>query len=69
MKKQLLFILLETEGCRNERNALFVILNEVKNLRESMGYKAEILRLSPQNDITTQSPKRGNIPPLEIRGG
>jgi hypothetical protein len=40
--------------CHNEGNALFVILNEVKNLRESIGYKSEILRLSPQNDIATQ---------------
>jgi hypothetical protein len=32
-----------------------VILNEVKNLVESMGWKTEILRLMPQNDITTQS--------------
>jgi hypothetical protein len=31
-----------------------VILNEVKNLVESMGWKTEILRLMPQNDITTQ---------------
>jgi len=41
--------------CRNEGNAIFVILNEVKNLRESISYKTEILRLRPQNDITTQS--------------
>jgi hypothetical protein len=34
-----------------------VILNEVKNLVESMGWKTEILRLMPQNDITTQSPR------------
>jgi len=40
--------------CRNEGNAIFVILNEVKNLRESISYKTEILRLRPQNDITTQ---------------
>jgi hypothetical protein len=32
----------------------FVILNEVKNLKESIGYKTEILRLAPQNDIVTQ---------------
>ena len=32
-----------------------VILNEVKNLVESMGWKTEILRLMPQNDIATQS--------------
>jgi len=38
-----------------------VILNEVKNLVESMGWKTEILRLMPQNDITTQ--------PLEGGGG
>jgi hypothetical protein len=31
-----------------------VILNEVKNLIESMPYKTEILRLKPQNDIATQ---------------
>ena len=41
--------------CRNEGNGMFVILNEVKNLIESMSYKTEILRLTPQNDITTQS--------------
>jgi hypothetical protein len=36
-----------------------VILNEVKNLIESIiGQKTEILRLTPQNDITTQSPWR-----------
>ena len=34
-----------------------VILNEVKNLVESMGWKTEILRLMPQNDVTTQSPR------------
>ena len=51
-----------------------VILNEVKNLVESMGWKTEILRLMPQNDITTQSPPRGergrvrgNIPHSAIR--
>ena len=32
-----------------------VILNEVKKLVESMGWKTEILRLMPQNDIATQS--------------
>src|SRR4030066_2207236 len=31
-----------------------VILNEVKNLIESIPYKTEILRLKPQNDIATQ---------------
>ena len=32
-----------------------VILNEVKNLVESMGWKPQILRLTTQNDIATQS--------------
>jgi hypothetical protein len=41
--------------CRNEANCLFVILNEVKNLKESISWKPEILRLTPQNDIATQS--------------
>jgi hypothetical protein len=31
-------------------------VNSVKNLRESTESIIEILRLSPQNDITTQSP-------------
>ncbi|HJX60848.1 MAG TPA: hypothetical protein VJ462_06125 [Thermodesulfobacteriota bacterium] len=30
-------------------------VNSVKNLIESIGWKTEILRLMPQNDITTQS--------------
>jgi len=34
---------------------MLVILNEVKNLIEPIGWKPEILRLMPQNDITTQS--------------
>jgi len=38
---------------------MLVILNEVKNLVESIGWKTEILRLTPQNDITTQSPMGG----------
>ena len=41
--------------CRNVGNAMFVILNEVKNLMISTESIIEILRLSPQNDITTQS--------------
>jgi hypothetical protein len=40
-------------------NAMSVILNEVKNLVEPMGWKTEILRLMPQNDITTQSLRGG----------
>ena len=34
---------------------MLVILNEVKNLIESISWKTEILRLTPQNDIATQS--------------
>ena len=30
-------------------------ISSVKNLRESISYKTKILRLTPQNDITTQS--------------
>src|SRR4030095_11261805 len=43
--------------CRNDENAAFVILNEVKNLMDSIRYTTQILRLPPQNDITTQSLK------------
>jgi hypothetical protein len=35
---------------------MIVILNEVKNLMNSKESTMEILRLSPQNDIATQSP-------------
>ena len=38
-------------------NAIFVILNEVKNLIKSKTYPLEILRLTPQSDITTRSAK------------
>jgi len=34
-----------------------VILNEVKNLVVTIGCSIEILRLTPQNDIVTQSPE------------
>ena len=34
-----------------------VILNEVKNLVVTIGCSIEILRLTPQNDIATQSLK------------
>jgi hypothetical protein len=34
-----------------------VILNEVKNLVVTIGCSIEILRLTPQNDIVTQSPR------------
>jgi hypothetical protein len=37
------------------QGATHVILNEVKNLIEPTTYKTEILRLTPQNDIATQS--------------
>ena len=39
--------------CHNGGNAMFVILNEVKNLMISTESIIEILRLTPQNDITT----------------
>jgi hypothetical protein len=45
--------------CRNDENAAFVILNEVKNLMDSIRYTTQILRLPPQNDITTQSHGEG----------
>lgn len=35
-------------------NAILVILNEVKNLKIPTACESEILRLKPQNDITTQ---------------
>ncbi len=38
---------------------MLVILNKVKNLIESIGWKTEILRLTPQNDIATQSLSKG----------
>ena len=43
--------------CRNDENATCVILNKVKNLMHSIRYTTQILRLTPQNDITTQSLK------------
>jgi len=46
--------------CRNAGFGNFVILNEVKNLIISTESIIEILRLAPQNDITTQPP-RGRI--------
>jgi hypothetical protein len=38
---------------------MVVILSEAKNLIISTESTIEILRLQPQNDITTQSPERG----------
>ena len=46
--------------CRNDENAAFVILNEVKNLMHSIRYTTQILRLTPQDDIATQSPRGRN---------
>ena len=43
--------------CHNYKNALNVILNEVKNLIFTIGYKIKILRLAPQNDIVTPPAK------------
>jgi len=43
----------------NSENVVFVILNEVKNLIILATCNIEILRLKPQNDITTQSLNRG----------
>ena len=45
--------------CRKDENATCVILNKVKNLMHSIRYTTQILRLTPQNDITTQSPSQG----------
>ena len=47
--------------CRNHENAVFVILNEVKNLMHSIRYTTQILRLTPQNDIATQSLKGEDV--------
>jgi hypothetical protein len=50
------FILPRVAGlCRKDENSTFVILNKVKNLMHSIRYTTQILRLTPQNDITTQS--------------
>jgi hypothetical protein len=43
--------------CHNGEFEMIVILNEVKNLIISTESIIEILRLMPQNDITTQSLK------------
>src|SRR5947209_6000990 len=47
--------------CRNHENAVFVILNEVKNLMHSIRYTTQILRLPPQDDIETQSLKGEDV--------
>ena len=41
--------------CRNPGKNTAVILSEAKNLIITMSYKIEILRLTSQNDIMTQS--------------
>ncbi len=49
-----------------DENAASVILNEVKNLMHSMHDRTQILRLTPQNDITTQSREGNPEPPLNL---
>jgi len=44
--------------CRDVKKTAIVILSGAKNLKNSMRYKLEILRLTLQNDITTQPPAR-----------
>ena len=44
--------------CRNVKKTGIVILSGAKNLKTSIRYKLEILRLTPQNDITIQPPAR-----------
>jgi hypothetical protein len=41
--------------CRNQKNAAYVILNKVKNLDRSIGYKRRDPSAWPQDDIATQS--------------
>jgi hypothetical protein len=62
------FVLPRQRLCRNDENAAFVILNEVKNLMHSIRYTTQILRRPPQNDIATQ-PLKGKegiraLPPV-----
>jgi hypothetical protein len=48
--------------CRNTRNLIDVmLLSKAKHLAISGCYKGEILRLRPQNDITTQPLKGENV--------
>ena len=42
-----------------------VMLSKAKHLAFSSGYEVEILRLSPQNDIATQSPRGEGIKPAK----
>jgi len=56
-----MFVILNPSPCVTLSEAKGLVfwlrVNSVKNLRESIDYKTEILRLTPQNDITTQSPR------------
>ena len=52
--KYIPYTTLPSRLCRNVGIGMFVILNEVKNLMISTESIIEILRLSPQNDITTK---------------
>ncbi len=60
--------------CRNVKETTIVIpslcsrtgLSGAKNLRNSMRYKLEILRLTPQNDITTRPPEGGDGAGLDL---
>ena len=52
--------------CRNVKETTIVLLSGAKNLRNSMCYKLEILRLTPQNDITTRPPEGGDGAGLDL---
>ena len=41
------------------QNPIAVMLSKAKHLAFSVAYEDEILRLSPQDDIATQSPRAG----------
>jgi hypothetical protein len=43
--------------CHNTHNLIDVMPSKAKHLAFSGSYKVEILRLRPQNDITTESPR------------
>jgi hypothetical protein len=57
LMKTIVVILNPSPVILNEVKNLYLWLrvNSVKNLKDSVHYKLEILRLTPQNDITTQS--------------
>ena len=56
-----IFPFISTRFCFKERKTMLVILIEVKNFTGSIDKKREILRLSPQNNIETQSQKREEV--------